>query len=174
MTANYAVGFRANLVRRMTGPSAASASALAKESGVSQSTLSRWLLAASTLPVMNVKRDDDGAPKSTRQWTATEKLAVVAEAATLAPADLGAFLRAKGLRAADLHAWREQVVAALGDTKANRRKAAAEAGRIKNLERELERKDRRLRAVETLLDIQKKVREIWGEEGEFTPPKSAP
>jgi len=173
MSATYTAGFREAMVRRMTGPTAQSATALAKETGIAQPTLSRWLLVASTLPAMS-KQHDGGPPKSTRQWTAAEKLAVVTEAAALAPADLGAFLRAKGLRSSELHAWREQIVVALGDTKASRRKAKAEAGRIKNLERELERKDRRLRAVETLLELQKKVREIWAEEGEFTPPRNAP
>jgi transposase len=174
MSANYTDGFRANLVRRMTGPHAMSATALAEETGVPQPTLSRWRLAASTLPAMEQSNGDDPASKSTRQWTAAEKLAVVAEAAAVAPAELGAFLRKKGLRSTDLDAWRGQIIAALGDRKAERRKSDADGRRIKELERELERNARRLRAAEALLDLQKKVREIWGDEGEFTPPKSAP
>jgi len=174
MSATYMPGFRESLVRRLTGPAAMTASALAKETGVAQSTLSRWLLAAPTLPAMNARRDDDPEPKSTRQRTPEEQLALVAEAAKVPAAELGAFLRRHGLRTADVAAWRQQLLAGLSDRKADRRRAAAEAGRVKNLERELERSARKLRAAEALLDLQKKVRAIWGDEGEFTPPKSAP
>ena len=40
---NYTEGFRARMIERLAGPDAISASALAKEVGVSQNTLSRWL-----------------------------------------------------------------------------------------------------------------------------------
>jgi transposase len=172
MFATYTSGFRENLVRRLTGPSAMSLRALAAESGVAHTTLSRWLRGASTLPAMNAKNESDTTPKSTRQWTAEEKFAVVMEAAAISADELGAFQRNRGLRSSDLGVWRQQIFAALSDRKADRRRAAAEEGRVKNLQRELDRKDKKLRAAEALLDLQKKVREIWGDEGEFTPPKS--
>lgn len=173
MAATYTIGFRESMVKRLTGSSAMTATALAEETGVAQSTLSRWLSEASTLSSMNAKHDDVAA-KSTRQWTPEEKLAIVAEAASIPDAELGAFLRRKGLRSTDVGVWRQQVYGALADTKASRRKAEAEAGRVKNLQRELDRKEKKLRAAEALLALQKKVLEIWGEEGEFTPPRSAP
>ena len=174
MSADYTDDFRANLVRRMVGPDGMSARRLAAETGVGQSTLSRWRLAASTLHVMSQSKGNEPASKSTRQWTAAEKLAVVAAAASVAPAELGEFLRKQGLRSTELDAWRAQIVAALGDRRAERRRSDADGRRIKQLEQELGHKDRRLRAAEALLDLQKKVREIWGDEGAFTPPKSAP
>lgn len=175
MSAIYTEGFRANMVRRLTGPAAISATALAAETGVPQSTLSRWLVAASTLPGMPPNTPPDGAaPRSTRQWSPAEKLAVVVEAAAVPPDELGAFLRKKGLRSSDLDAWRAQMVAALADRKAESRRTDAEGRRVKELERELDRTGRRLRAAEALLDLQKKVRAIWGDADEPTPPRSAP
>lgn len=41
----YSEKFKRKLVQRMSGPGAISASALSKEIGVAQGTLSRWLLA---------------------------------------------------------------------------------------------------------------------------------
>ena len=175
MSADYTAGFRANMVRRLTGPTAVSAHALAAETQVPRTTLSRWLRAASTLPGMSPHSSSDGAaPKSTRQWTPAEKLAVVVEAAAAAPDALGALLRTKGLRSTDLDAWRAQLVAALGDRKAESRRNDAEGRRVKELERELDRTGRRLRAAEALLDLQKKVRAIWGDADEPTPQRSAP
>jgi transposase len=170
MTVNYTDGFRANMVRRLTGPEAISALVLSREVGVAQTTLSRWLAQASTLSDMNAKQGGAPEPKSTRQWTVEEKLALVAEAANVAPAELGAFLRQKGLRSTELDAWREQIRDALDA----RRKPGVEGRRIKELERDLERADKKLKVAEALLDLQKKVRAIWGDGDEPTPPKSAP
>ena len=42
---SYELGFRARMVKRMTGPQSTSVIALARETGVSGATLSRWLKA---------------------------------------------------------------------------------------------------------------------------------
>jgi transposase len=173
MSKDYSEGFKANLVRRMTGARPVSARALEAETGVTRGALSRWLRDASNLSDMK-QSDDDAAPKSTKQWTAAEQLAVVAEAAAIPAAELGAFLRRKGLRSTDLDAWRALILAALGNGKAEGRRSAADARRVKELEREVDVQGRRLRAVEALLDLQKKVRAIWGDADEVTTPKSAP
>ncbi len=173
MSENYSQGFREALLQKMLGPAAKSLRTLAKESGVPQSTLSRWRHAASTLSSMST--DTQGkTPKSTRDWPAAQKLSLISEAASIPPLDLGAFLRSKGLLSTDLDAWRNQAIAALSDSQSERRRSEGAARRIKELERELDRKDRRLRASEALLDLQKKVREIWGDEGDPIPPKSGP
>ena len=44
------------MVRRMAGPERVSATALAKEVGISQGTLSRWLRDARTVPAMGGNR----------------------------------------------------------------------------------------------------------------------
>ncbi len=174
MARHYEQGFRDNLVRRMCGPNAISARALAAETGVGQPTLSRWKASAFNLSVMNTPPDPTTPGKSTRDWTAMEKLAVVGEAAGLAPEQLGAFLRTKGLRTAELDAWRAQFLSAVGDGKSARRRAEADARRIKELERELRGKDRRLKVTEALLELQKKVGLMLGDADESTPSRSEP
>ncbi len=170
------------MVQRMTGPSAISATLLSKDVGVPQPTLSAWLREASTLPTMSSKKKSGGeVPKSPRQWSATEKLEVVLAAGAVPESELGAFLRSKGLRESDLAAWREIVrtsaTEALDGAKkkppTSNSKSTADARKIKWLEGKLAEKDKRLHAMNTLLDIQKKVREIWGDADEPTPGKSA-
>jgi transposase-like protein len=160
------------MVQRMSGPERISATALSKEVGVSQTTLSRWLQQASTLRRMgNAQRDGDGGAKSPRQWSAEEKLRVVNESSKLGEDELGAFLRHEGLHMAQLEEWRkiasEAAISALSGAK-KRSKASPESKHIKELNREIRRKDRALAEVTALLALKKKVQEIWGDEDDDT------
>lgn len=179
---SYANGFKNRMVQRMTGPRALSATALAAEVGVPQPTLSAWLRSArnlSSMPSSNPRRSQpEAAPKSPAEWTTEEKLRIVLEAAAIPDAQLGAFLRQHGLHAAQLDAWKELVTAAaksaLEGGKKPRRgsKASPDAKRIRELEREVRRKDRALAEVTALLALKKKVEMLWGDGDESTRTKS--
>lgn len=159
------------MVQRMLGPRGMSANALAAEIGVHQSTLSRWVRAAeSTIPfVSETKREkDQGAARRPEDWTPAERLQAVIEAASLSDEELGAFLRRSGLHEATLAEWRAAALDALGA----RKPSANERKRVRELERELKRKDRALAEAAALLVLQKKVQAIWGDEDESTDPKN--
>jgi len=95
----------------------------------------------------------------------------VLESSQLSEEELGAFLRRKGIRQAHLDEWRSRLAAAVqGKRKAKGR--SADARRVQELEKELRRKEKALAETAALLVLQKKVREIWGDEGESTPPRS--
>jgi transposase len=177
---SYSAGFKARMVQRMAGPEAISATALAREVGVSQNTLSRWLRKASvprpTVPPMTKKKKPSRKSTSRkggpRGRTAEEKLRIVIEASSLSDEDLGAFLRREGIHEAQLEAWRATVMeAATGALKAPHAKKGErtpEARKIKELEREINRKDKALAEVTALLALKKKIREIWGDEDDDT------
>jgi len=61
----YTDTFKARMVRRMLAPNGVSAHALAKEVGVSQPTLSRWLRETATFQAMDQK-DKKTLPMRTR------------------------------------------------------------------------------------------------------------
>lgn len=172
--ASYTSGFRARMIKRMTGPSAISATALSKEVGVSQATLSRWLQRASTLGRMSQDENNEDQANRTRngRWSAQEKLRVVLEASSLSEEELGAFLRREGLHEAQLQEWRtkalEAASSALKDSHRKQSERTPEARKIRELERELSRKDKALAEVAALLALQKKVQEIWGDEDDDT------
>ena len=170
----YGRSVRERLVQRMLGPTAITVSALSEESGVSQQTLSRWRIAASTVPAMSQhkKQDGPGNAKSSRQWTAAEKLQVVLDAAALSEAELGTFLRERGLHTAQLESWRATMAAALAEKRPRKPDSRAEQQRIRTLEKELLRKDRALAEVTALLALRKKVELIWGDGDDDTTPKS--
>ena len=156
----YSEAFKARIVRRLVGPSARSANAVATEVGVSQVTLSRWLRAARSV--------DDMTRPAKKQWTGAEKLRAVTETGALSGSELGAWLRREGLHEPQLIAWRAAAEAALAEPARGRAKPSAEAKRIQELERELRRKDAALAETEALLVLKKKAQAIWGDADDTT------
>ena len=106
-----------------------------------------------------------------QDWTAEEKLAAVVEAASLPDEELGAFLREKGLHEANLTQWRQTMLTGLVESKARSRKPSAETRRIRELERELTRKEKALAEAAALLILKNKAQALWGDEDDTTAPK---
>ena len=134
-----------------------SAGALAREVGLPQPTLSRWLSEA-TLRSMSV--DEPKSPKSSKAWTPGEKFRALAQAEGLEGEALGTFLRREGLHEAQLAEWRQAAQAALGDVPGGK-PSRADAKRIKELERELNRKEKALAEVSALLVLKKNMTAYW-------------
>ena len=169
----YSQGLRARLVQRLSGPRAMSATALSKETGVSQQTLSRWLREASTLASMGTRDNDAQGSPQPRPRTAEDKLRIVLAAARLSESALGEFLRREGVHTAELEEWRQIALAAAESALAGKPAAKnPDAKKVRELERDLDRKNKALAEVTALLALQKKVQAIWGDGDESTPPKS--
>lgn len=181
-TVEYSEAMKARMIRRMTGPRALSATTVSQETGIPQPTLSRWLRSAGTLRVVT-KSDEtpaDGthasAPrKRVQDWTPQEKLQAVLETVAMSDDDLGAFLRRHGLHREQLEQWRQQATSALGSDGPRRKRSSgptAEEKRIRELERQLRRKDKALAEVAALLVLKKKADALFGVEEDDTDPRS--
>jgi transposase-like protein len=173
----YTTGFKGRMIQRMAGPEGISATALAKEVGVSQNSLSRWLREASVvLPTVAAMKKKQAARKGSRRRTAEEKLQLVIRAAALSDDDLGAFLRAEGLHEAQLEEWRSKAMeAAEGALKAphgKRSEHTPERRRIRELERELRRKNDALAEASALLILKKKFESLLGDEDDASGTRS--
>ena len=163
---NYTESFKAKMVQRMTPPDAISAMRLSKEVGVSQSQLSRWLRDARSVVPMAKKPSERAVEGRTR--TMEEKLRIVMEAAAIPPNELGAYLRREGVHEAELEQWRTAVKSAFEDSAPKPAGRGTEAKRIKDLERELRRKEKALAEAAALLVLQKKVRAFLGDADDDT------
>ena len=173
----HSEAFKDKLVQRMLMPGGPSANRLSREVGIGQPTLSRWLREATTLapvtkrrkrPSPNIQSIEQTRPEDR---SPDEKLRLVLEASALSEAALGEFLRRHGLHEADLAAWRQAALVGLqgGQTAQPR---AGESKRVRELEKELRRKDKALAETAALLVLQKKVRAIWGDGDDDTKPGS--
>jgi hypothetical protein len=150
----YSVGFKQKMVQRLTGKQAVSALQLSREIGVSQQSLSRWLQEARSLPIMADK------PKpAVRAWTVEQKARVLAEASKLDGEQLTGYLERHGVNVAEYEQWR----IALDEGGAA---SAATTKRIRQLERELARKEKALAEAAALLVLRKKVETLYGEDEE--------
>ncbi len=153
----YTNEFKSKMVQRMLGPERRSAMSLSAETGVSQTSLSKWARQAMrggtvTIPPKPPRRPED--------WTPEEKLRAVVEANKLDASQLGEFLRREGIHEAQIREWRTTALEALSTSKSLSR---SEQKRVRELEREVRRKDKALAETAALLVLQKKVRAIWGD-----------
>jgi len=169
-TMQYSEAFKSKMIQTMSAPGGPSANALAQKVGVHQATLSRWIRRAVRVGDMS----DEKSKRSRRpqDWTALEKQEAVLKAAALSDEQLGGFLRREGLHQADLERWRQQMLEGLEEKpKRGRSAKSGEARRIRELEKELRRKDAALAETAALL-ILKKTQAIWEDEDDVTPRKS--
>ena len=156
-------------------PAGPSARDLSREVDIAQPTLSRWLREAITVePVVKRRRrpahpKPNTEPKRPEDRSADEKLRLVLEASALHEADLGEFLRRHGLHEVELAAWREAAISGLRAPPGSQPRSG-DARRVRELEKELRRKDKALAETAALLVLQKKARAIWGDGDDDTKP----
>jgi transposase len=149
----YSARFKAKMLKKMLPPDPISATALEKKVGVSHSSLSRWLNESRMMvPMANHKKK--------KKWTTAEKLRVIVESTQLRDEELGEFLRREGLHQAQLDQWRQAAEAAVS-TSPKRKKASLEKKKIKELERELRRKEKALAEAAALLILKKKMNALY-------------
>jgi transposase len=152
MTKPYSLAFKQKMVQRLTGKNAVSALRLSRETGISQQNLSRWLNRARSLPVVA-----DRPEPTRREWTVEQKARVLAGAANLDGQELTSYLEREGVKLAEFERWR----IALDE---GGRASAATSKRIRELERELARKEKALAEAAALLVLKKKVEAFYGED----------
>jgi transposase len=163
---SYSETMKSKLVQRMLAPESKSIRRIASETGISESALYKWRQAA-RINGMTTQSKTSVEAKRPEDWSAAEKLSAVVESTSLKDEDLGAFLRSRGLHQAQLSQWHESALSALGPGRATRG-ASSDQRRVRELEKELLRKDRALAEAAALLILQKKVQAIWGDTGDDT------
>ena len=156
MQVRYPKEVREKAIARMMAPGNEPVGVLARELNVTQGTLYSWRREALGAGVV---APGDG--RNAQAWTGKAKLAVVVETAGLPEAQLGEYCRAKGLYPEQVEAWRracESAFEGVGGGAGN-----AERKRLRELEKELRRKDKALAEAAALLVLRKKAAAIWGE-----------
>ena len=150
--ARYGQAFKDKAVARLLPPHSASVELVAREVGIGAGTLERW-------------RDDaQSRPARGRAWTALARLEAVITTAAMNEAGKSAWCREHGVYPAELSQWRASCTAALAspeETRASPQATRQDRKRIKELERDLLRKDRALAETAALLVLSKKVAAIF-------------
>jgi transposase len=145
MTRAYSPAFRQKVVARLMGPNPPSQAELARETGVKQQNLSRWLDEARDPPPLN-SVESHIVPRSVQ-----DKVRIVGQGLQLSGVQLTAFLEAEGVQLVDFERWRNAL-------ENDERLPVAATKRIRQLERELTLKERALAEAATLLMLNGKIR----------------
>jgi len=134
----------------------------AEQEGINLSTLYSWQkqFKTSGLSVTKVS--------SSEKWSSEEKFSVVLETATLSAVELSEYCRVKGLYPEQIKAWKQACIAGNTATKQTKRvkttpEQKSDKNRIKELERELRRKEKALAETAALLVLGKKFDAYWKE-----------
>jgi len=161
----YSDEFKSAMIQRLIGPHAISAHALARETGVSQAALSKWLRSAKNAGSLPPK--DSNMTLRPQDKTPEQKLQLVLQAASLSDEELGSFLRQEGLHTTHLQQWRGEMLSALHPQRqasSSSKELRALKKKNQQLQKELSRKDAALAETAALLVLQKKVQVLWGDE----------
>ncbi len=101
-----------------------------------------------------------------RKMTAKYKLSILEKTESMLPGELGAFLRREGLYSSHLSSWRKQraagQLAGLEPKTRGAKPQPPEARRVKELEADYARLQRRLDQAELVIQVQKKLCELFG------------
>jgi len=133
-------------------PQSAALEVVAREVGIGAGTLQRWF------------DDVQSRPARGRAWTAAARFDAVITTAAMEETAKAAWCREHGVYPAELDKWHTSATAALAEPEEARASPQAtrhDKKRIKELERDLLRKDRALAETAALLVLSKKVAVIF-------------
>lgn len=156
----YSTEFKKSAVQKYLSRGTRSVNEIIQEIGISSPTIYLW-------------RDElanvIGMKKSTtpQNRSAQEKFKSLTEYYALPTEERGEYLRRSGLHEDNINEWRMQIENALEPQKSTREERQAlfvEQNKIKNLEKEIRRKDKALAEVSALLILKKKADLLWGSE----------
>jgi transposase len=143
-------------------PKNKSVSVLSRESGISEQTLYNWRrnLKSQGVPV-------PGNGKNAEEWSSKDKFGVVLETAHLNEAELAKYCRSKVLFIEQIAAWRAACQdanrQAIDLGREQREQSKSDRREIKQLKKELQRKEKALAEAAALIILRKKAQAIWGE-----------
>ena len=158
--ARYGKTFKNKAVARLLPPKSEALEVVAREIGIGAGTLERWRDEMLALPA-----GERGGSASTS--SAATRLDAVLTTATMDEASKSAWCRANGVYPQQLVEWRQSCTQSLAEPESARARAVQpqqarqDRVRIKELERELHRKERALAECAALLVLSKKVAAIF-------------
>jgi transposase len=150
--ARYGHKFKTRTVARLLPPESAPITTVSVESGVSVATLERW------------RADALSKPARERAWTAAARLQAVIATAAMDETQRSAWCREQGVYPTELQQWKENATAALSEIPEERispQESRDARKRVKELERDLRRKDKALAETAALLVLSKQLEAIF-------------
>jgi transposase len=151
--ARYGRQFKERVVARLLPPESSPVEEVSNKVGIGVATLERW-----RAEILANASDDQP-----RRWTPAARLEAVIATAGLDETARSSWCREHGVFPTALDAWKRDAIAGLGEPADDSATAKQEKRRVKELERELRRKDKALAETAALLVLSKKLAAIFHE-----------
>lgn len=156
----YSKRIKGSVLRKVLPPENRSVPDVAREMGISEQTIYNWKKLAE-----NGSLTLDAEQTSPVSLSSAEKLALVLESSKKDEADMGTWLREKGLHREHLNLWEQELRDTLKEKDTKYREENARLKKEKReLEKELRRKEKALAEMAALLTLKKKLNGMWGDE----------
>ena len=150
------------VLKKMLPPTHRAIASLAQEEGISEATLYKWRKEARSQGRLLPEGD-----QSPDGWRSVDKFAAVLETITLSEAELSEYCRHRGLFPEQIHQWRQACEHANDwDRSQNQHLQATrqqDRQKIRDLEKDVRRKNKALAETAALLVLQKKLQAVWGD-----------
>ena len=156
---HYSNEFKEAILKKLS-QSDLSVSKFAQQEGINLSTLYSW---QKQFKVTGFKVSKVSSPD---KWSAEEKFSVVLETATLSEIEVSEYCRTKGLYPEQIKVWKQACIAGNASNKNATvpTQNKSDKKRIKQLEKELNRKEKALAETAALLVLRKKFNAYHGED----------
>jgi len=153
------------VLKKLLPPQSLAVTEVSAQEGISTATLYNWRKQTRLegVPV-------PGRSKTSADWSSEAKFAVAVETATLSESELSQYCREKGLYPEQVKAWKQDCLDGF-DSSAERKRqeqkqAKTDKKHIRQLEKELHRKEKALAEAAALLVLRKKLNAFYGEDPE--------
>ncbi len=157
----YPKRVRETAIRMMLPPENKSISQIQEMLGIPEGTLKKWR--------QELRANGHPAPANDEpadQWSSRDKFLVVMETTRLSEAELAEYCRQKGLYPEQVRQWQENCVHANSDIPARiaeiMQQDKATQKELRQVRKELQRKEAALAETAALLVLRKKAEAIWG------------
>lgn len=156
----YSTEFKKRAVEKSYLSTSTQMNQIAKEVGIPESTLRDWRKKYSLEGTMSKSNKH----KLAMDWSPEEKFKAVVETLNMSEHELGEYLRSHGLHSSDIKSWKDECLA--GFNRVGRPKISEEVKLLrkekKDLERDLNRKDKALAEMSARIIFLKKSHLIFG------------
>ena len=167
MRKRYSQSFKRQAVEKALSRAEGTTLAEITESlGIGQSTLNKWMVEFRNQQSGSHSEHDSASiggvrkEKRPQDWSQEERLDMVIACAFLDEVAMNHLCRERGLYAHHVTQWKQDFIS--GSTANERTDSKSLKGEVRELKKELNRKDRALAETAALLVLQKKVSAIWG------------
>ena len=161
----YPEEIKSSILAKALAPNGPKIIDLAREFNIPYNTIYSWL--AEMLKKKNINKTDRSNPQRPQDKTAKDKLQAVIDTIDKTEDERSAYCRQHGIYVHHLDEWKTQMLDGLGLGVANNKKVKADhqliLNEVKQLKRDLARKDKALADVSALLILKKKADLLWGD-----------